>query len=70
LRGGGAIRAAASQVFQLKCLSLKPVVLNQPANEIETMLLGDHFAVFDLFSDVVFHIDKPRGIFFRKPKRE
>src|SRR5260370_41050753 len=51
-------------------LSFEPVVLDQPANEIETMLLGNHFAIFDLLVDVVLHIDKPRGILLRESQRE
>src|SRR5712692_2175103 len=53
-----------------KSLSLEPVVLDQPTNEIETVLLGNHFAIFDLLADVVLHIDKPRGILFRESQRE
>jgi hypothetical protein len=64
VQGDHTICAVALYIIHMICLSLKPVMLNQPANEIKTMLLGKHFTVFDLFSDVIFHIDKPRGVFF------
>src|SRR5713226_1545156 len=47
-------------------LLFESIVLNQPADEIQTILFFEHFAIFNLFGYMVFHIDKPRGFDFRK----